>query len=145
MRAGELCTREVCVARAGDALVDAAREMLGRHVGAIVVIAPERNTVKPIGIVTDRDIVCGQLARGADMYCLTVGDVMSTDLTTVGEDDEVAEVIKRLAMAGIRRAPVVNGAGDLVGILSLDDVLPVVSSELAGLARLIGVQSRAEA
>jgi len=144
MRAGELCPREVCLARPGDALVDAAREMRRRHIGAIVVVESGPNQIKPVGIVTDRDIVCGQLARGADLYCLTVGDVMSTDLTTVREDDDVAGVIKRLAMAGVRRAPVVSRVGDLVGILSMDDVLPVVSTELEGLARLIGIQSRLE-
>jgi len=144
MRAGDLCTREVYLARPGDALVDAAREMRRRHVGAIVVVEPTGRTVKPVGIVTDRDIVCGQLARGADLYCLSVGDVMSTDLTTVGESDDMADVIKRLAMSGVRRAPVVNRGGELVGILSFDDVLPVVSAELTGLARLIGIQPRLE-
>jgi CBS domain-containing protein len=134
----------VYLARPGDALVDAAREMRRRHVGAIVVVEPASQAAKPVGILTDRDIVCGQLARGADLYCLTVGDVMSTELTTVGEDDDVADVIKRLAMAGVRRAPVVNPVGDLVGVLSFDDVLPVVSAELAGLARLIGSQARTE-
>jgi CBS domain-containing protein len=144
MRAGELCTREVYLARAGDALVDAAREMRRRHVGSIVVVESTGESVRPVGIVTDRDIVCGQLARGADLYCLTVGDVMSTDLTTVSEDDDVTGVIKRLAGAGVRRAPVVNVGGDLVGIVSFDDVLPLVSSELAGLAHLIGIQSHVE-
>jgi CBS domain-containing protein len=144
MRAGELCSREVYLARPGDALVDAVREMRRRHVGSIVVVEPAGKNLKPIGVVTDRDIVCGQLARGADLYCLTVGDVMSTDLTTVGENDDVAQVIKQLATAGVRRAPVVNPTGELVGIVSFDDVLPLVSAELAGLARLIGIQSHAE-
>jgi CBS domain-containing protein len=144
MRAAELCTRDVYLARPGDALSHAAREMRRRHVGALVVAEPAGNRIKPVGIVTDRDILCGQLRRGADIHCLTVGDVMTTDLTTVGEDDEVADIIKRLATAGVRRAPVVNAAGDLVGILSFDDILPVVAEELTTLARLIGTQSRTE-
>lgn len=144
MRACDLCTREVYLARPGDALAAAAREMRRRHVGALIVVEPEGKTVKPVGILTDRDIVCGQLRRGADLYCLTVGDVMSTHPATVGENDELAEIITRLAGAGVRRAPVVNQAGELVGVVSFDDVLPVVSEELATLARLIGTQSRTE-
>lgn len=143
MRAAELCTREVYLTQPGAALAEAAREMRRRHVGALVVVEPhDDKTVRPVGIVTDRDIVCGQLNRNADIYCLFVRDVMSAPVTTVGENDELAEIINRLAMAGVRRAPVVNQAGDLVGIVSLDDVLPAVSEELATLARLIGAQSR---
>lgn len=144
MRAGTLCTREVYLARPGDALADAAREMRRRHVGCLVVVETAGKMAKPVGILTDRDIVCGQLRKGADLYCSTVADVMSTELTTVREDEGVADVIKQLAKAGVRRAPVVNPMGDLVGILSLDDLLPAIAEDLATLARLIGTQSRME-
>ena len=144
MRAGTLCTREVYLARSGDALADAAREMRRRHVGCLVVVENAGKMAKPIGILTDRDVVCGQVRKGADLYCSTVADVMSTELTTVREDEEVADVIKQLARAAVRRAPVVNATGDLVGILSMDDLLPAVAEDLATLARLIGTQSRME-
>ena len=144
MRAGELCSREVYLVRRDDALAEAAREMLQRQVGALVVVEPRGKTVKPIGILTDRDIVCGQIAKRADLFCLNVGDVMSEDLMTLDENAGVAEAIKRLATAGVRRAPVVNGAGELIGILSFDDLLPAVAAELGGLARLIGKQARME-
>lgn len=144
MRAGELCIREVYVARPGDPLAEAAREMQRRHVGALVVVEPQGKAVKPIGIVTDRDILRGQLSHGCDLFCLTVGEVMSTDLTTVSEEDGLGEIIRRLAVAGVRRAPVVNASGELTGIVSFDDVLPAVADELGTLARLIGTQSCAE-
>jgi CBS domain-containing protein len=134
----------VYLARPGDALSDAAREMRRRHVGALVVVEARGKATRPVGMLTDRDIVCGQLQRSADIHCLTVGDVMSTDLTTVAEDDEVADIIRRLATSGVRRAPVVNASGDLVGVLSLDDILPIVAEELMALARLIGTQSLTE-
>lgn len=144
MRAGELCTREVYLARPGDPLAAAAREMRRRQVGALVVVETRGATVRPIGILTDRDIVCGQLAKSADLFCLTVGDVMTSDPTTVEEDDDLSASIRQLAATGVRRAPVVNGQGDLVGVLSLDDLLPAVAQELGGLVRLIGKQSRVE-
>jgi CBS domain-containing protein len=144
MRAGELCIREVYLARREDPLAAAATEMRRRHIGALVVVEASGKAVRPIGILTDRDIVCGQLARSADLFCLNVGDVMTADPTTVDEDDELTETIKRLAAASVRRAPVVNSSGDLVGILSLDDLLPAVAQELSALAVLIGTQSRLE-
>jgi CBS domain-containing protein len=144
MRAGELCSREVYLSRASDALADAAREMRRRNVGALVVVEPRGKMVRPVGIVTDRDIVCGQITRSADLFCLTVADVMSPNPVTVGEEDDLTETIKRLAAARVRRAPVVNTAGDLVGIISFDDLLPAVAEELSTLGRLIGTQSRSE-
>lgn len=144
MRAGELCTRKVYLARREDPLAAAAREMRQRHIGALIVVEAREKAVRPIGILTDRDIVCGQLAKSADLFCLNVGDVMTPDPTTVHEDDELTETIKRLAAAGVRRAPVVNSGGDLVGILSLDDLLPAVAQELSALAALIGTQARVE-
>ncbi len=145
MRAGELCTREVYLARPEDPLAEAAREMRRRHIGALVVVESRGKTVRPIGILTDRDILCGQLAKGADLFCLNVGDVMTPDPTTVDESDGLAETIRRLAAAGVRRVPVVNGVGDLVGILAFDDLLPAVAEQLGTLAHLIGTQSRTEA
>lgn len=144
MLAGELCSREVFLSRPGDALADAAREMRRRHIGALVVVEERGRAAKPVGIVTDRDIVCGQVARGADLFCLTVADVMSPEPITIDENDGVAEAIKRLALAGVRRAPVVNATGELVGIISFDDLLPAVAQELGSLAQLIGTQSRLE-
>jgi CBS domain-containing protein len=134
----------VYLARREDPLPAAAREMRRRHIGALVVVEDREKAVRPIGILTDRDIVCGQLMKGADLFCLTVGDVMTADPTTVDEADDLAEAIKRLGAAGVRRAPVVNGDGDLVGVLSLDDLLPAVAHELGSLAALIGNQSRVE-
>jgi CBS domain-containing protein len=144
MRIGELCTREVYLARREDPLATAAREMRRRHIGALVVVEARGKSVRPIGILTDRDIVCGQLVKGADLFCLNVGDVMTADPATVDEDDDLTRTIQRLAAAGVRRAPVVNSAGDLVGVISLDDLLPAVAHELSALAALIGTQSRVE-
>ena len=144
MRAGELCTREVYLVRRDDPLAVAAREMQRRHIGALVVVETSGKNVRPIGILTDRDIVCGQLAKEADLRCLNVGEVMTADPTTVGEYDGLTETIKSLTAAGVRRAPVVDSTGDLVGILSLDDLLPAVAEELGALARLIGTQNRIE-
>jgi CBS domain-containing protein len=144
MRAADLCSREVYLAKPEQALAEAAREMKNRHVGVLVVVRTEGRITRPIGVLTDRDVLVGQLARKADLFCLTVGDVMTAKPITVNQNDDVGQIVQRLASARVRRAPVVNDAGDLVGILSLDDLLPAVAEEISMLARLIGTQSLVE-
>jgi len=144
MNIGEVCTREVYIVAPGEALTQAAREMLRRHVGAIVVVQPEGKLVLPVGIVTDRDIVREQLSRDADLRSLKVADVMSKDLLTLADTSEVSEAIERMSSKAVRRAPVVSGSGDLVGIVSLDDLLAVMMEEFSGLARLVAAQPKRE-
>lgn len=144
MQVGELCSREVYLARKDEPLADAAHHMRKRHVGSLVVVESGASAPKPIGMVTDRDIVCGQLARGADLFCLTVEDVMTRDPMVIPETDGLSAAIKRLVARGVRRAPVVNDAGELVGIISFDDLVPAVAEQLGSIAQLIGGQSRRE-
>jgi CBS domain-containing protein len=144
MNVGDICSRVVCAVREDEPLADAVREMVNQNVGAIVVIADGRDAVRPVGIVTDRDVVCGQIDRSADLFCLTVGDVMTRDPLLLHEDASVAEAIEQLSLRGVRRAPVVDDAGSLVGIVTLDDLFPVLAEELTALARLMGHQARLE-
>ena len=141
MNLGSLCHRQVYLVKPDEPLADAAREMQRRRIGALVVVADLAPPVRPLGIVTDRDIVCGQLLRKADLRSLTVGDVMTPDPLTLPESAGVSEAIAALHQRGVRRAPVVNQAHDLVGIVTLDDLLPAVAAELNTLAQLIGTQS----
>jgi CBS domain-containing protein len=145
MRVRDLYSPSAQVTHPRDPLADAARTMIASHVGALVVV--ERSGAagrKPVGILTDRDLVRGQLRRGADLFCLTVEDVMTPDPLTVGIDMGVTEAIAALHARGVRRAPVVDAAGNLLGVITLDDLLPAVARELGELATLIGAQARRE-
>lgn len=144
MKIADICNRKVYLIKSEQPLVDAAREMQQRHVGALVVADSTVAPVQPTGIITDRDIVCGQFARKADLHCLVVADVMSRDPVTVSEESGLDEAIETLRSWGVRRAPVVNAGGDLVGIVTLDDLLPVLAAELNALATLMGTQARRE-
>jgi len=144
MNIGEVCSREVYIVRKTEPLLEAAREMRKRHVGAVVVVEPQGTLVRPIGIVTDRDIVCGLVAREAELRALSVADVMTSDPLSVSETSDIPEAIERMNARGVRRAPVVSDSGDLVGIVSLDDLLPVVAEELLALAKLTGGQAKRE-
>lgn len=144
MQVGEICSREVYMVRPDEPLAEAVREMDKRHVGAVVVVESQADIVRPIGIVTDRDVVRGQLVRSTDLFCLSVGDVMTKTPLTVEESCGVGEAIERMSARNVRRAPVVSSAGDLVGIVTLDDLLPVVAEDLSVLAQLLGTQARRE-
>src|SRR5438477_11776376 len=79
MNIGHVRTAQVIVTTADRPLAEAARSMRQRCVGALVVVDAQDPKLRPTGILTDRDIVRGQLSKAADLHCLTVGDVMSRD------------------------------------------------------------------
>jgi CBS domain-containing protein len=141
MNVGEVCSRETYCIGPNEPLAEAARALLQRHVGALVVIGHRNESIVPVGIVTDRDIVCGQLARKADLFCLSVADVMTPDPLVLAETLDLSEAIRRLQCRSVRRAPVVNASGELIGIVSIDDLLPVMAHDLSGLASLLERQS----
>lgn len=144
MRVRDLYSPGAQVTRPDQALSHAALTMLEGHVGSLIVVQTGGMGRKPIGILTDRDIVRGQLRLGADLFCLTVGDVMTTDPLTISISAGVTEAIDVLHARGVRRAPVVDGDGNLMGIITLDDLLPAVAHELEDLSTLLGSQAHHE-
>jgi len=142
MRIAEICSSPVFVAYPDQALAVAAAEMRAQDVGALVVVGPGDPRQHPLGILTDRDIVCGQVNQSADLRCLTVGDVMTRDVLCIRADAELTEAIAALASRGVRRAPVMDGSGTLVGIVTLDDLLPVIAQQLNELADTAAPQPR---
>jgi CBS domain-containing protein len=137
MNLGNVCSRDVHTTTCDRPLAEAAREMLERNVGALPVVELQGGLRRAVGIVTDRDIVCGQMNRAADLHCLTVGDVMTAHPLTLPEETGVAEAMDCMSQVGVRRVLVVNDVGNLSGIVSIDDLLPIVADELGVLAKLL--------
>ncbi|NVK44393.1 MAG: CBS domain-containing protein [Oceanospirillaceae bacterium] len=145
MSVGEICNREVVVVDQNENISDAARLMRKYHVGNVVVARTANDgTRRPVGILTDRDIVIELLAKGVDLDAISVGDAMTYDLLTLNENDEVDEAIKQMRAQGVRRAPVVNGSGLLVGILAVDDVIERLSEQFADLVALLQREQQQE-
>lgn len=144
MRVGEACNRTVVVTSPSASIVEAARLMREYHVGTLVVAEGESPAVQPVGILTDRDLVIEILAEPVVPDEVTVKDVMSGDPVTAEEDDDLLETLDRMRSGGVRRMPVVNGAGALVGILSMDDVLEVLAGAIGEVPQLIRRQQFAE-
>lgn len=144
MRVRDLYTPGARVTQPDQALSQAAITMLEGHVGSLIVVQPGATGRKPVGILTDRDIVRGQLRLGADLFCLTVGDVMTSDPLAISISADVTEAIDLLHARGVRRAPVVDSDGNLMGMITLDDLLPAVAHEIEDLSMLLGRQAHHE-
>jgi len=108
---------------------DAADTMKSRAVGSLVVLKDG----KPVGIVTDRDLLERVVADGKDAGATPIADVMSQPLQVASPADPLDRVVELMSARGIRRVPVVRD-GELVGIVALDDVLVEVAEELRDLA-----------
>jgi len=128
MEVGTICQRLVFTIRRSDEVSRAAQLMREKHVGYLVVV--ELNPLaRPVGVLTDRDIVVGVIARGVDPKALCVGDIMTVKLITARESDSVEAALRKMREFGLRRLPVVNDRRELVGILALDDVLQVIAGD----------------
>ena len=137
MTIGKVCNREVVFIHAQASIPEAARLMREYHVGDLVVIKEKTGKRVPVGIVTDRDIVLEVIAEGVSMDDVSVGDIMSDNLVTARESDGLLDTVKVMRAKGIRRLPVVNDDNELVGILSVDDLIDLFSEQIVDLARLI--------
>ena len=144
MRIGEICTVQTICCKRDETVQGAALLMRKFHVGDLVVIDPSDQGRVPVGIITDRDIVVSVIALGLDPASLLVGDIMSENLLTTSEDDDVYETIERMRLRGIRRVPVVNGAGALTGNVSVDDLLEFLAEEMGELSRISSHQQAHE-
>lgn len=145
MPIGEICNRDVVIVTSSDTIQEAAKLMRQHHVGDVVVVE-ERGSVRvPVGIVTDRDLVVEILATELDPGVITVGDIMERELVTVKEGTGIFEAIQYMRSKAIRRLPIVDESGALLGILSFDDLLELLSEELFGIAKLVKHQQRKEA
>lgn len=144
MSVGEVCNREVVVVEKEADAAEAARLMREYHVGDLVVVERHGETVTPIGIVTDRDLVVEVLAPGVDATSVRADDLMGRPLETAREDDELLDTLHRMRSKGLRRMPVINADGGLEGILAVDDILDTLSEELADVVALSAVQRQKE-
>lgn len=144
MAIGELCNREVVIAQRGTSVLEASRLMRQYHVGDLVVVDEKDGKRVPVGIVTDRDVVLEVVSMELDASVLTAGDIMGLELATIRENDGVFETIRYMRTKGVRRLPVVNSQGALIGIVTLDDLLELLAEEMNELSQLISRERQQE-
>jgi CBS domain-containing protein len=146
MNTGDIIQRNVITVRPFDELLAAARLMREKHVGYLVVVEPALvdGTFRPIGVLTDRDIVVSVVAREADARTLRVEDVMTRKPVVARADEPVASALQQMRHIGVRRMPVVGDHSELVGVISLDDVVTALAAQLQDVAGSIRTEQAIE-
>jgi CBS domain-containing protein len=144
MSVGDICNREVVVANRGDSVLMAAQLMREHHVGDVVIVDRRNDQIIPVGILTDRDIVLELVAKLVDVQSVTVADAMSGDLLLAKENDSVTNLVELMQNKGVRRVPVVDDKGTLVGIVAVDDLVDLMAEQLSTLVGLIRREARHE-
>lgn len=139
LTAGDLCKRKVTVGYKHTSLVAAAQLMREDHVGSMVVVEEQNGTRQVRGILTDRDIVMAVVATGLHPEPLRVEDIMSDRLVTVNESDSLLELTRAMREHGVRRMPVVGLQDELMGIVTMDDVLKIMAQEMSLLVGSLSV------
>ena len=134
MSVGAICVRSVQVASPEETVRAVAVRMAGSDVGTVVVLGEDQ---KPLGILTDRDVVVRCVAVGRDPDATSVGAVMSAPVTRVHESTPIESALARMAGANARRLAVVDDEERVVGILALDDVLALLAEEVTSIGKLL--------
>jgi len=133
----EFATTLVAVVEPDTSARVVAQLMRRHHIGALVVVdALDKN--KPVGIVTDRDLVLELMSEGLDPAVFTAGDIMSVDLVKAHPEMDAMDAVQLMKKYRLRRLVISDDAGHLAGIVTIEDVLGLLTRELADLAVDLG-------
>lgn len=134
MKVIDMAVHEVATITADKTICDCTRQMRLEHVGSLVVVNDDQT---PLGMITDRDIAIEVVARNLDPMKLTVRDVMTTPVVTAGPSESMVVALARMREFGVRRLPIVDEEGKLVGVISNSNLVEELSSLLDSLVRNI--------
>jgi len=134
----KLSTRPVVTVSPDATVEEAARAMRMQNVGAVVVVRQGR----PAGILTDRDVAVSVVGRARNPALVKVGEVMSKNPTVIQEHAGILDAARILGKRGVRRLPVVNTRNELTGIISLDDILALLTSEMGHIGSALSQELR---
>ena len=146
MNIGQCCTHSVVSLDQGASLSEAARLMRSHHVGALVVTAENGEGPRAMGMVTDRDLTIEILARDLGSSSIRIGQIAQRNLVAIDSKSDLDEALSIMQQHGVRRLLVVDAAGQLAGIVSIDDLISALASQLDTLASAIraGIISETE-
>ena len=133
MKISDLCERDIVTVSAAASVREAAAAMRDQHVGALAVTDPYRPD-RVIGIVTDRDLVLELLATGRPAEGQAIGALCQTDLAGVPASASLEEAVRAMQRSGVRRLLVMGDKEEIVGLVSIDDLVHAVAGELDALA-----------
>lgn len=139
MALSDLCRENLVTVEPNATLLDAARLMAERHIGDLVVVSKNNGSITPVGMLTDRDIT---LAATDDqpLSKKRVDAFMSRHVHVLNGKDGVANATALMREKGVRRVPVVGEEGQIIGILTADDLYQLLSKELSDLSAICDLQ-----
>ena len=137
MSVASICTRHVFTIDADADTSQAAKAMREYHVGFLVVTSKQDGREVPVGVLTDRDIVLEVVAQNVDPKSVVAKDIMTPKPLVVREHAPIHDTLLQMRAAGVRRVPVQDAHGKLVGVLSLDDVVGFLNGLVQDLAGAI--------
>jgi CBS domain-containing protein len=140
----EICTPEVAQCTAETSVLAAARLMRTHHVGALVIVDTSDDGPVPVGLITDRDIVIEVLAAERDPATVSVRSIMRTPVIVARASEQISHAIERMSAHGVRRIPVVDEHDQLIGILTLDDLLKQLASDAVAIAEIVAREQNRE-
>ena len=132
LRLQDLASTIVAVVEPETSALVAAQLMRRHHVGALVVV-DAKDKSRPVGIITDRDLVLALMAEGLDPEIFTAGDIMSVEPVLASPEMDLMDAVDRMRSNGLRRLVMVDDEGRLIGIATMEDLLEVLTQELSAL------------
>lgn len=144
MAIGEICSREVVFVTRNESVADAARLMRQHHIGSVVVVERKDGRLLPVGMITDRNVAVGVVALGLDPEKTPVEGAMRADVALVRDTEGIGRAVQLMRAQGVRRLPVIDSSGALVGLVAADDLLELFGEELSCLAGAVGRSTRRE-
>jgi len=138
MSVGRICQRDVDVIGPDDTVLVAAERMRQRTVGCLVVVDAGQ---VPVGIVTDRDLVLRVIAEDRDAGTTTVAQVMTKFPDVAHEDMGIETALGLMRRRSFRRLPVIDKAGRIFGLVTLDDILMLLAEEFTHIGDILGKET----
>lgn len=138
MKVQDVMTKSVATCVLQDSLHAAAQRLWERDCGCLPVVDKDR---RPLAMITDRDVCMAAWTSGRPLHELRVADAMSKQLVSCRAQEEVGAAAARMAKHGVRRLPVLDASGVLVGLLSLNDLATAASREPAGRAGAVAAEA----
>jgi len=128
-----ICNKSVVTVSRDATVLEAANLMRSKHIGCVVIVQDSR----PVGILTDRDIVLEVVASAKKPAETAVREIMTANLTTINVNYDVLDAARLMRSRGVRRLPLVDEHRRLIGIITMDDVLTALGAEIGDLAAAV--------
>ncbi|MDI9819010.1 MULTISPECIES: CBS domain-containing protein [unclassified Legionella] len=137
MQVGEFCNREVVILYGDESVKAAAELMRSHHVGDVVLVEEQQGKCVPTGLISDRDLVVEVMVPGLQPEKLAAKDIVTRPVLLAHEKDSLFDALEVMREKGIRRLPVVDDNQALIGIITIDDIIDILTEMLGCVVQVI--------